>query len=114
MMAYLSSPYSSANRHTRHRRFRIVCRVAGRLIAQGQLVYSPIAHTHPIALLQQLPTEFSYWEAFDRAMITACSRFLVLTIQGWEESVGVCAEMRIARELGREIEFVEPIQDDYL
>jgi len=76
-------------------------------MGQGLLIFSPISHSHPIALAGDLPLGFDYWEKYDRAMLERCSGLIVLMLDGWKESVGVQAEIRIAEELGLDISFVE-------
>ena len=76
-------------------------------MAAGTHVFSPISHTHPIAEAHALPGEWAFWEAYDRAMLSRCSRVIVLQLEGWEASVGVAAELEIAREMGLKVEFLE-------
>ncbi len=105
-VVYLASPYSHPDVQVRDARFHAVCRVAAMLSAAGVLVYAPIAHGHAIALAGQLPTDFAYWEALDRAMLAACGRVVVVTLPGWENSVGVQAEIRIATAMGLPIRYL--------
>lgn len=81
-------------------RFDAVCRAAAVLMGRGLHVYSPIAHTHPIAIRGSLPTTWEYWAGYDRVMIAACTEVMVLTIDGWRTSRGVTAEIGIAAALG--------------
>jgi hypothetical protein len=76
----------------------------------GFVVFSPITHSHPIHL-HGVPGDWGYWEAFDRVMIGACSRVVVLRLDGWKESRGVKAEISIAQELGKPVECVDPITE---
>lgn len=99
-LVYLAAPYSHPDPAVREARFREINRAAGELMAAGTLVYSPISHTHPILEVCGLPKG---WEAYDRAMLSRCSRVIVLQLEGWEASVGVAAEIRIAEELGLEV-----------
>ena len=64
----------------------------------GCIVYCPVAHGHPIAQ-HGLPTEWSYWERTNRRFLEMCDELIVVALNGWEESVGVQAEIRIAIEL---------------
>lgn len=105
-LVYLASPYSHPDPAVVEARFEAVCRAAGRLMADGVLVYSPIAHTHPIAVRSALPTGWTYWERYDRAMIAACDHLTVLMLDGWDESRGVTAELAIAGELGRPVTYI--------
>jgi hypothetical protein len=99
-LVYLASPYSHPDPAVRLARFEAANRVAAILMARGILVFSPLSHSHPIALAGCLPLSWDYWERYDRAILRACGSMLVLTIDGWRELVGVRAEVKIARELG--------------
>ena len=105
-LIYIASPYSHGSFDVRTDRFESVCEYAGKLMRAGLVVYSPIAHSHPIARRCGLPTDWKYWEKFDHAMITRCTSMRVLMLPGWEESTGVTAEIQIAQALGLEVEYV--------
>ena len=105
-MIYLASPYSDDNPAVRGYRFLEVCRAAAKMMREGQHVFSPIAHSHPIAQFG-LPGDWLYWEAFDRWFIERCEKVVVLMLPGWKESRGVRAEIRIAEELGKPVEYLE-------
>ncbi len=81
-------------------RFDAVCRKAGELMKGGLVIYSPIAHCHPIAVRTGLPRDWSFWQKLDHDMIRGASAVWVLQLPGWETSKGVAAEIGIATELG--------------
>jgi hypothetical protein len=112
-LIYLASPYSHEDPAVREERFRIVCRAAARLMAQGNLIFSPIAHSHPIALAGQLPTEWDYWEQYDRAHLLAACELWVLKLAGWQVSRGIACEIEIMKGLGKPVKFIEPADADY-
>lgn len=109
-LVYLAAPYSHPDKRVQQARFEQINEAAARLMADGLLIFSPISHTHPIALAGNLPTDFAYWERYDRAILACCSRMIVLKLQGWEQSLGVKAELAIADELELPVEFMEPNQ----
>ena len=51
---------------------------------------------------------WTFWERFDREFLEIAERMIVLKLDGWNESTGVQAEIRIAAEMGIPIEFMEP------
>jgi hypothetical protein len=110
-LVYLASPYSHHDPTVVESRFEAVCREAARLMADGLHIYSPIAHTHPIAMRGALPTDWAYWEAYDTAIISRCTELRVLKLDGWDTSRGVSAEMQIADSLGIPITFEEVSRD---
>jgi len=109
-LIYLASPYSSDDLAVRDARFEAVCREAARLMQGGVHAYSPIAHTHPIAMRGDLPTDWAFWESYDRVMIDAATEVWVLMLDGWQESRGVAAEIKIADEAGKPVRYVTPVE----
>jgi hypothetical protein len=105
-MIYLASPYSHPDHAVMQARFEYVCKAASMLMRDGHHIFSPIAHTHPIALAGGLPKGWDFWEKYDREMILACSELWVLQADGWKESKGVQAEIAIARKLFKLVTFV--------
>jgi len=106
-MIYLASPYSHPDRRVREERFRVACQAAARLMRNGEVVFSPIAHGYCIAQ-HGLPTDRRFWERHDREQLTRCDEVVVLMLDGWQESEGVLAEIRIAKELGKPVRYLEP------
>ncbi len=106
-MIYLASPYSHPDTAIREQRFHAVCRMAARLMQQGDVVFAPIVHGHPL-VGHGLPTDWPFWERFDREHLRRCDELVVLRLDGWRESVGVAAEIRIAGELGKPVRFIDP------
>ena len=107
-LIYLAVPYSHPSPATRQWRFEQVNIAAAVLMRNGKFVFSPISHTHPIARAGQLPTGFKYWREYDREMLSACGKLIVLCLPGWDESVGVQAEIKMALEMGIPVEYMTP------
>ena len=107
-MIYLASPYSHPDPGIREQRFRTACRAAAQLMRAGQPVFSPVAHGHPIAVFG-LPTDWRYWEPLDRRHIATCDELAVLMLDGWRDSHGVQAEIRIAGDLGKPVRYLDPV-----
>ena len=106
-LIYLASPYSHHDKQIQEWRFQAACQQAALMMQSGKLVFSPIAHTHPIAAFG-LPGDWAFWQAYDRAMLERCDELAVLQLDGWEESIGVQAEIAIAKELNLPVRFITP------
>ena len=106
-LIYLAVPYSHPDIEVREERFGAVNRAAAKLMEQGLHVFSPISHSHPISIEGNLPTNWEYWEAYDRVFLNASNKLIVLMLDGWDKSVGVSGEIEIAKELGIEIEYID-------
>jgi len=107
-LIYLASPYSNADPAVEQARFDAVCQAAATLMRRGLLVFSPIAHSHAIARFG-LPTDWAFWQRYDRAFLNRCRELWVLKLPGWESSVGVRAEIQIAREMGKPVRLIDPV-----
>lgn len=106
---YLATPYSDPDPGIRNKRFLAVNKVAGELMVQGNLVFSPISHTHPIALAGDLPKGWEFWKDYDFTFINDwADEVYVLTLDGWEDSIGVTAEIKLAEALGKPVVFLTP------
>ena len=110
-LVYLAAPYSHSDPQVKHDRFLAINQTAAKLIREGLFVFSPIPHTHPIALAGNLPTGWDFWEVYDRIMLSACGSVIILMLDGWQESRGVQAEITIAKELGLPISYREETWD---
>tara|TARA_R100000049_G_C1927104_1_gene71393 strand:- start:46 stop:267 length:222 start_codon:yes stop_codon:yes gene_type:complete len=51
-------------------------------------------------------------QQYDRAVLAACVKVIVLKQPGWDRSTGVAAEIKIATEMGLPVEFMEPTEQD--
>jgi len=107
MIVYLAVPYSHPDPKIREERFKLVNKKAAELINEGYHVFSPISHSHPIALEGDLPKSWDFWSEYDRAFLKCCEKMFVYKLPGWDVSVGVKGEIEIAEELGIEIIYLE-------
>jgi len=106
-MIYLASPYTHPDPVVREERFRAVCRLAADIMRCGIHVFSPIAHSHPIAK-HGLPLDWEFWREYNFEFLRRCSALWVLMLDGWQESEGVQAEIKRARELGMQVMLIRP------
>jgi len=67
---------------------------------------SPIAFSHPVAKYG-LPTDWAYWADYDSWCLEVCDELWVLMLIGWEDSVGVTAEIELATQLGMPIRYIK-------
>lgn len=114
-LTYLASPYSHADYEVEEERYKAVTRAAAWLIKEkGWNVFSPITHSHPLRILGGLKGNFDFWKRFDTEYLSVARRLVVLQIPGWEESVGVTAEIDIATAQGTEVLFMQEAFGGYI
>lgn len=107
-LSYLATPY------TRYpagidAAFREAARVAGKLLAAGVNVYSPIAHSHPLAIYGGLdPLDYSFWLPANETMIRLCDQLIVVHMDGWDKSIGVRVEVEAFEKAGKPIWDCDP------
>lgn len=107
-MIYLGSPYSSPDPAIQQQRFERVTQAAAWLMQHGQSVFSPITHSHNIEQHFSYRRDWEFWAKQDLPLMQACDELFILTLEGWERSIGVQAEIEHARELGIPVTFMEP------
>ncbi len=92
-LCYLATPYSK-HKAGIHMAFIEASVAASKLLVAGVKVYSPIAHTHPLAIYGNIdPLAHDIWIPFDEAMMQACEALIVLEMDGWQESKGITHEI---------------------
>jgi hypothetical protein len=104
---YLATPY------TKHPRGPVAaheeaCFAAALCFKAGINVFAPIAHTHAIATIGKIEGHFERWSAFDESMVKLARGLIVVKMDGWRESVGVTAEVALARELNKSVFYMMP------
>lgn len=104
---YLGQPYSHPDAAVRDHRFNAGCIKAASLMRQGYTVFSPIAHSHPIAahLAPELLMNHAHWMKQDLPILSWADKLIVLTLDGWQQSRGLNQEMCFAYEREIDIEF---------
>lgn len=113
-MVYLACPYTpidakdqAEEEQIKEERFRTVSAVAGMLMKEGVIVFSPITHSHIIANEHNLPTTWKFWRKQDMEFLKRSQRLVVLQLPGWKESKGVQEEIRAAKQYGLEVEYLD-------
>ena len=100
---YLATPYSRYE-YGRERAFVEACKAAAILLKRGLFVFSPVAHSHPIAEHGGIdPLCHQTWMPLDLAMLDECAGLLVIMMPGWKESIGVQREIAHAIETEKSV-----------
>lgn len=109
-LVYLATPYTKY-RAGIEQAFIDASALAARLMVSGVKVYSPIAHTHPMAIHGGInPLDHSVWLPFDEAMMSACSALAVAKMQGWDESYGIAYEIKHFESRGAPVFYLCPAE----
>lgn len=98
-----------------NRKMRIdsASRFCAQKMREGIVVFCPLIHNYYI-LQHGLPVGWDYWEKFNKELLKRSDRLYVLKLKGWEQSLGVQAEIALGREYQIPIEYHEfEIKDDF-
>ncbi len=107
-LIYLATPYNHTEREVVTTRYLMVNKVAAKLMSEGKYIFSPISHNHSIIReSNNLPRGWEYWQGYDKCMLSMCNKIIVLKLPGWQESSGVSAEIKIAKEFEIPIEYLD-------
>lgn len=107
-MIYLASPYTHSDPAVEAFRFEAVCQIVADLMLQGHVVISPIAHSHPLAVRRpEVGGKWEMWKQLDTDLVKASDELWVFTLDGWECSKGVQAEITIAESLNKPVRYVD-------
>lgn len=109
-MIYFCSPYTHECPAIETSRYESVCKAAAEMLRHGLHVFSPIAHSHAIAVHADppLPRYWSWWQKIDFAFLDLAAEVVVLKLDGWKDSVGVKAEVEYAVKLGLPVTYLSP------
>lgn len=107
-MQYLASPYSHCNSLVREKRIRSAARIAGILFDRGEFVIPAIPLGHEMASwTKEKGDDWKTWAEFDKELIRRCDGVIVLCIDGWRESIGVKAEIKFAKSIGKPVRYID-------
>jgi hypothetical protein len=107
-LVYLASPYSKYP-GGRKKAFKLVCKKAAELMVQGEHIFCPIAHSHPIEVegMGGHQQDGDFWLDQDFAVLSACSKMFVYRMAGWEDSEGVARELAFAKQHKIPVEYID-------
>jgi len=107
-LVYLAIPYSHKDPEVVEARFNLANEVSAQLMQNGNYVFSPISHSHPIMKKGNLPGDFDYWRTYDHLMMKNCTDLVIVMCDGWMESKGVKYEILLAQSLKISTHFLAP------
>jgi hypothetical protein len=100
---YIATPYSKYHMGLEMAFIR-ACEISALFVKKGFKVFSPIAHTHPIAIHGNIdPLSHDIWIPFDETMMQLADGMVVCCLKGWDESKGVGIEIGRFEEMGKPI-----------
>lgn len=105
---YLASPYSKFPTGL-DAAFSLACANAALLVKAGVKVFSPIAHSHPVAQVGGIdPLDHEIWLPADAPFMRNAHGLIVLRASGWQDSHGIAEEMNAFKAAGKPIIYMDP------
>ena len=90
---YLGSPYSKYPLGA-ETAYRHICKISGDLVKLGVPIFSPIAHSHSIAVESGIDIySHAIWMPVDQPFMDAALGMIIAPMEGWRESYGVKLEI---------------------
>jgi len=99
-IAYLGISYTGKHgpncpRYMREGSFQMANAVAARLMEDGEIVFSPISHSHPISdFMVDFVHEHDFWMQYNVRMMEMCNRIYVIKTREWKRSRGLRFEIQ--------------------
>ena len=83
--------------------------VTAHFMSSGIHIFSPLSHCHEVATY--MPDDpyyrsWDFWREYDFAFLEKADKLIILTLPGWESSIGVQAEIQYAQTHNISIEYV--------
>jgi hypothetical protein len=104
-MIYLASPYSHPDPLVQEARFESACRTTAELVRAGQAVFAPVVQGHSL-VRYGVPGDWKFWQPLVSDYLARCDEVQVLQLDGWRESEGVQAELALAAEMGKRVDYL--------
>lgn len=107
-LVYLAIPYTHPQAAVRKERYKLVTEIAAYYSKKGHIIFSPITHSHPMAINHNMPGTWDFWKKIDLEFLSHCHMMMIVALPDWKESVGVLAEKKFAEENGINVVFINP------
>ena len=103
---YLACPYFHEDDAVKNSRFEKVNEMAGKLMKEGYIVFSPLSHSVPIDRTFTEEKLHDFWLTQDGPFVDWADELWILTLAGWRESYGVNWEAERALKQGKPVRLV--------
>lgn len=104
-MIYLAAPYTHPDPEVVKQRIEAFYKKQVQLIHKGHYVVSPLDKIH-MATIHQIKTNWDWWKEYSAELMDRCDTVYILMLDGWEESIGVQEEIKLAISMKKPIYYV--------
>ena len=105
---YLATPYSKYPQGL-EAAFLLAVRARGLLLQAGVRCFSPIIHSHPVAMECGLdPLDHEIWLPAEAPILEHASGLIMLRADSWEISFGMNEELKLFRAAEKPVVWMDP------
>lgn len=107
-MIYVAAPYTHTDPTVVRQRILTFAKVMSNLIAAGEHPVSPLMNHFLVDYVEtDFPLTWEYWQEYSYSLLSVSKELHVITMDGWEESTGVAAEIEMANQLNLPIRYIK-------
>ena len=108
---YLASPYTHPDPAVVEERVKAAADVVVECAHRRLTILSPVVYMHELAKFHDLPKTWEFWSTLDLRMLDAADALWVLTLDGWEKSIGIQGELDYARFTMKQITYYRDVKE---
>jgi hypothetical protein len=112
-MIYVAAPYTHADLNVVKQRMLVFANVMAKLIADGEHPVSPLMNHFLTDYVEtSFPLTWDYWQEYSLALLKNCTEMYVITVDGWDQSTGVRAEIEMAERMLIPVTYLNPEENN--
>lgn len=111
-MIYVAAPYTHSDPAIVKQRMLDFATVMSELIRRGEHPVSPLMNHFLTDYVEtDFPLTWDYWKEYSYSLLKNCVEVYVITMDDWEQSTGVAAEIEMAEKMLKPITYITPGKD---
>lgn len=111
-MIYVAAPYTHSDPDIVKHRMNLFAITMAELIRRGEHPVSPLMNHFLTDYVEtDFPLTWDYWKEYSFSLMRNCVELYVVTMDGWEQSSGVKAEIEMAEKMQKPVTYIAPGKD---
>ena len=104
-IVFVSPSYTNPYNEVAKEYKQLVSEYVAELNSHGIIAFSPITYGHTLLDFREMSGDWEFWKEFCTAFLEKSDEMIVYQIPDWEHSKGIKEEIKIANELGLNINY---------
>lgn len=97
------------DKKVKEQRYHDINQIMAELTRRGHILFGPITQSATLTKYSHaLKGSWEFWKRFDTVVLNKCDALWVVMLEGWTASVGVQAEIKLAKNLKLPIVYLNP------